>query len=159
MWTRTRLCVLLVMSFFFFAFSPAVGGCSESRTYQISETELTTLSNNLAELRANNDALTMLLSESDEGLTIAAEELTKLRRELSEAKKRLEESQTSLMQMRKDAEDARSSLRTANAELQSARESFKASERERDRIEGRLRTQRNIWEVLCLVAVGIAAGK
>lgn len=138
---------------------PSHGGCSESRMYQISESELQTLETHLDALEANNETLMLLLSESDEGLTIAAEELTRLRRELSEAKKRLEESQTSLMQMQRDAEDARSSLARANADLQSARESFKQSERERDRIEGRLRTQRNIWEVLCLVAVGIAAGK
>ena len=159
MWTRTRLCVLLVMSLSFCLFSPSAGGCSPSRTYTISEEELTTLSNNLAELRANNEALTMLLNESDSGLTIAAEELTKLRRELSEAKKRLEESQTSLMQMKRDAEDARSSLRIANAELQSARESFRQSERERDKIEGRLRTQRNVWEALFAVAVGVAVAR
>ena len=159
MWTRTRLCVLLFISFFSFAFSPSAGGCSPSRMYQISEEELTTLQEHLSALEQNNAELMILLFESDSGLTIAAEELTRLRLELSEAKKRLEESQTSLMQMRKDAEDARNSLRIANAELQSARESFRQSEKERDRIEGRLRTQRNVWEALFAVAVGVAVAR
>ena len=158
MWTKLRL-IISLLALVSCLYCPCVGGCSESRTYTISETELTTLQNHLNALKANNDALTMLLSESDEGLTIAAEELTRLRRELSEAKKRLAESQTSLMQMRKDAEDARSLLAKANDELKRASESFKASERERDKIESRLRTQRNVWEALCAIAVGVAVAR
>lgn len=158
MWRKARL-IISLLALACCLWWPCVGGCSESRTYQISESELQMLEQHLAALEANNNELLMLLSESDDGLTIAAEELTKLRQELSEAKKRLAESQTSLMQMQRDAEDARQSLQTANADLQSARESFRASERERDKTESRLRTQRNIWEVLCLIAVGVAAGK
>lgn len=131
---------------------PSVGGCSESRTYQISETELTALQNHLDALQANNAELMSLLNES-------ALDLNKALSSLSESRNELEKLRSELNTLQAETKQLSESLRIANAELQSARESFKASERERDRIESRLRTQRNIWEVLCLVAVGIAAGK
>lgn len=158
MWTKARP-IISLLALVCCLWSPCVGGCSESRMYQISESELQTLEQHLIALEQNNETLTLLLSESDEGLTIAAEELTRLRQELTEAKKRLAESQKSLAQMQRDAESARKSLQTANDALKKASESFKQSERERDRIEGRLRTQRNIWEALFAVAVGVAVAR
>jgi hypothetical protein len=50
-------------------------------------------------------------------------------------------------------------LQTANEELRKASQSFKQYEKERDKTENRLRNQRNIWEVLCFVAVGVAAAR
>jgi chromosome segregation ATPase len=75
------------------------------------------------------------------------------------SQKELAELRKELLTCKNEAESARQSLQTANAELQKASESFKESERERDRIEGRLKTQRNIWEVLCFIACGVAVAK
>ena len=138
---------------------PCAGSCSESRMYQISESELTALEHHLNALEANNETLTLLLSESDEGLTIAAEELTRLRRELSEAKRALEESQKSLTQMKSDAEDARASLQTANAELQKALQSVEASEKEHRRRETQLERQRVLWQIIAVIVGGVAVAK
>ena len=149
MWTRTRLFVLLFISFFSFAFSPCVGGCSESRTYTISESELTTLQNHLSALEQNNSELLSLLNASGTDLSKASSSLTEQRNELTKLKNELTALQAETQRLSE-------SLRTANEELQSARESFKQYEREHDRIEGRLRTQRNIWEALFAVAVGVA---
>ena len=120
--------------------------------YQISETELQTLSNHLSELERNNEALKKILSESGAELTAALNALTESQKELTML-------QAELNQCKADAQSAKQSLEIANDELAKASESFKQSEKEHDKIEGRLRTQRNIWEVLCLVAVGVAAAR
>ena len=130
----------------------SVGGCSESRMYQISENELTTLQEHLNVLEQNNETLRSILDGSNEELTAALNALTASKAELTKLK-------SELMQCRIDAENARKSLETANQELQRARESFRQSEKERDKIEGRLRTQRNIWEALFAVAVGVAIAR
>jgi septal ring factor EnvC (AmiA/AmiB activator) len=93
-----------------------------------------------------------LLTESDEQSTIALDALMQSREELEKLK-------AQLLQVQKDAESAKESLRTANEELRKASESFKQYEKERDKVEGRLRNQRNIWEVLCFVAVGVAVAR
>ena len=131
---------------------PSAGTCSPSQTYQISESELHTLENHLTALEANNETLKTILSESNEDLTIALDALMKSQNELVMLK-------TQLQQAKADAQSAKQSLEIANQELAKASESFKASEREHDKIEGRLRTQRNIWEALFAVAVGVAVAK
>ena len=85
------------------------------------------------------------LTEALNLLTKSQEELTKLRNELQIA--------------RSEAKNARNSLAIANEELAKASQSFKQYEIERDRTENRLRNQRNIWEVLCFVAVGVAVAR
>jgi len=92
------------------------------------------------------------LSESDASLTTALDALMISQQELMTLKTQLEKA-------RNDAKNAQDSLQIANLELQRASESFKASEREHDRIEGRLRNQRNIWEALFAVAVGFAVAR
>ena len=131
---------------------PSAGTCSPSQTYQISESELQTLENHLTALEANNETLKTILSESNEDLTIALDALMKSQNELATLKMQLQ-------QAKSDAESAKNSLQIANEELAKAAQSFKAYEKERDKVEGRLRNQRNIWEVLCLVAVGVAITK
>ena len=133
-------------------FFPSVGGCSQSRMYEISETELQTLQTHLDELEKNNELLKTILSESDASLTTALDALMISQQELMTLKTQLEKA-------RNDAKNAQDSLQIANLELQRASESFKASEREHDRIEGRLRNQRNIWEALFAVAVGFAVAR
>lgn len=149
MWKR-KVTLLLLSALLLL--SPSIGFCSENRMYQISEIELETLQNHLNALEANNETLKAILSESDEGLTKALDSLMISQQELVELRKEL-------LTCKKEKESAEESLRTANLELQKASESFKASEKERDRIEGRLRTQRNIWEVLCFIACGVAVAK
>jgi DNA repair ATPase RecN len=148
MWKRKVTSLLLSA---LLLLSPSIGFCSESR-YQISESELMQLQSHLNALEQNNEMLKSILSESDEGLTKALDALMMSQKELAELRKEL-------LTCRSETESARESLRIANAELQRASESFKASEKERDRIEGRLRTQRNIWEVLCFIACGVAVAK
>ena len=64
-----------------------------------------------------------------------------------------------LTELQAETKSLSESLKTANEELKRASESFKASERERDKIEGRLRNQRNIWEILCVIVAGVAIAK
>ena len=128
------------------------GTCYASQTYTISESELLTLQNHLTALEQNNETLKAILSESNEDLTIALDALMKSQNELATLKAQLQ-------QAKNDAESAKNSLAIANQELAKASQSFKAYEKERDKIEGRLRNQRNLWEVLCFVAVGVAVAR
>ena len=152
MWTKTSISRLLRMSLCLCLLLLSAPICSASQTYQLSEKELTTLQNHLDALEANNETLKQILSESGEELTAALNALTQSQQELTRLK-------AELTQCKNDAESARQSLAIANLELQKASESFKASEKEHDRIEGRLRTQRNIWEALFAVAVGVAIAR
>lgn len=132
--------------------SPSVAGCSENRMYQISETQLEMLSSHLTALESNNNELLSLLDASEMDLTEASQSLSESRKELTMLREQL----TALQQETKRLDE---SLKIANQDLQNARESFRRSEKERDRIEGRLRNQRNIWEALFVVAVGVAVAK
>ena len=152
MWIKKNsinVCFLLAALFLLF---PCVGGCSENPTYTISATELDALSNHLEILERNNATLKAILSESNGDLTKALEALMKSQSELMTLK-------AQLTQAKSDAESAKKSLEIANQELQKASQSFKEYEKERDKTENRLRTQRNIWEVLCAIAAGIAIAK
>ena len=128
--------------------SPAVGSCSENQTFQISETQLTALEAHLNALEANNAELLKLLNESET-------ELTEATQQLNESKNQIAELRNQLQALKNESEEARQSLSIANAELRKASESFKASEKAHARIEGRLRTQRNLWEVIAAVMVGV----
>ena len=150
MWTRIKYISVLFFLSALLWFLPSVGGCSP--IYQITEEELTTLETNLATLEQHNATLKAILTTQDSELTEALnlltksqEELTKLRNELTIA--------------RNETQSARNSLQIANEELQKAALSFKAYEAERDKTENRLRNQRNIWEVLCCIAVGVAVAR
>ena len=152
MWIKKNsinVCFLLAALFLLF---PCVGGCSENPTYTISESELMTLETNLSTLEMHNATLKAILTTQDGELTEALnlltksqEELTKLRNELTIA--------------RNETQSARNSLEIANQELQKAAQSFKEYEKERDRTENRLRTQRNIWEFIAALAVGVAVAR
>ena len=153
MWKIKRVCfITLLLAASLFLFWQSVGSCSENPTYQISATQLEMLSNHLTALEKNNAELLSLLDASEMDLTEASKSLSESRKELTTLREQL----TALQAETKRLDE---SLRTANAELQNARESFRKSEKERDKIEGRLRTQRNIWEALFAVAVGVAIAK
>ena len=150
MWTRIKYISVLFFLSALLWFLPSVGGCSP--IYQITEEELTALQNHLTVLETNNETLKNILSESNEDLTKALEALMKSQSELMTLKAQLQ-------QAKSDAESAKKSLEIANQELQKAALSFKEYEKERDKTENRLRNQRNIWEVLCCIAVGVAVAR
>lgn len=152
MWKKTRFYAMAFLLSALFWCLPSVGGCSPNQMYQISESELTTLEQNLATLEQHNETLKSILTTQDSELTEALDLLMKSQEELMRLK-------AELKACKSEAESARQSLQTANDELRRASELFKASERERDRIEGRLRNQRNVWEALCAIAVGVAIAK
>lgn len=132
--------------------SPSVCSCSEIPTYQISETQLMALENHLSALEANNAELMTLLNESEMELTEATQQLNESKNQISELRRELQA-------LKSESEAARQSLKTANEELQKASAYFKASEKEHERIEGRLRTQRNVWEALAVVLTGVCIAR
>ena len=148
---RVLFITLLLVASLFLCWQ-SVGSCSESRTFEISETQLQQLQMHLTELERNNNELLSLLNESNLDLSEASQSLSASRKELETLREQLTALQSETQRLDE-------SLRTANAELQNARESFRKSEKERDKIEGRLRTQRNIWEALFAVAVGVAVAR
>lgn len=152
MWRKTRLYATAFLLLALCLCWPCAGGCSPSRTFEISENELQMLEQHLNALEANNDELLNLLAASTLDLNEASQSL-------SASKKELETLRMQLTELQAETKSLSESLKTANEELKRASESFKASERERDKIEGRLRNQRNIWEILCVIVAGIAIAK
>lgn len=152
MWKKTKLCATAFLLLVLCLCWPSVGGCSPSRTFEISESELQMLEQHLNALEANNNELLNLLNASTLDLNEASQSL-------SASKKELETLRMQLTELQAETKRLSESLRIANAELKRASESFKASERERDKIEGRLRNQRNIWEILCVIVAGVAIAK
>ncbi len=150
MWKTIRLCIIASSLAFLCLCWPSAGSCSTNQMYQISATQLEALSSHLNALEKNNAELLSLLDASEMDLTEASQSL-------SASKKELETLREQLTELQAETKRLDESLRTANAELQNARESFRKSEKEHDRIEGRLRTQRNVWEVLFFLAAGVAA--
>lgn len=150
MWMK-KLSIILLLPLLFWL-SPPVGFCSESQPYQISEMQLTALENHLNALEANNAELMTLLDESNQDLTEAT-------RQLNESKNQIAELRRELQALKSESEEARQSLSIANEELKKASESFKASEKAHARIEGRLRTQRNVWEAIAAVLAGVCIAR
>ncbi len=152
MWRTTRFYVMAFWLLALCLYLPSHGICSPNQTYTISESELLTLEQHLNALEQNNSELLNLLNASELDLNEASLSLNESRKELQTLKAQLNELQAETKWLSE-------SLRTANDELRRASELFKASERERDKIERRLRTQRNIWEALFAVAAGVAVAK
>lgn len=151
MW-KTRKRTILSLAFCLLAFVSCVGICSANQQYTISATQLEALQNHLNALEQNNSELERLLNESGVELTTASTALLESRNEISRLKEQLIKLQTETNQLSE-------SLRIANEELKRASASFKASERERDRIEGRLRNQRTIWQIVAVMIGGVAIVK
>ena len=150
MWTRIKFISVLFLLSALLWFLPSVGGCSP--IYQITEEELTALQNHLTVLETNNETLKNILSESNEDLTKALEALMKSQSELMTLK-------AQLTQAKSDAESAKASLKIANDELQKAAQYFKECEAAHAKTENRLRNQRNIWEFIAALAVGVAVAR
>lgn len=103
-------------------------------------------------LERNNTELMTLLDESEM-------ELTEVTRQLSESRYQIAELRRELQTLKSESDAARQSLATANAELKKASEYFKQSEAAHAKIEGRLRTQRNLWEALAAVLAGVCIAR
>nr|DAH76736.1 MAG TPA: SECRETED 45 KDA PROTEIN CYCLE, PEPTIDOGLYCAN, CHAP, CELL [Caudoviricetes sp.] len=93
MWTTKRLCIcLLVCSLWL-----AAGSTSRAEgMYQISESELTTLEQDLNQLEKNNETKQQLLTEQKTQLTEANQQLETVQKELTASKSLNEETQKSL---------------------------------------------------------------
>ena len=152
MWTKKARFIISPLLLAFCLFAPCVGICSENQTYTISEADLMTLETNLSTLEMHNATLKAILTTQDGELTEALTLLMKSQEDLAKLKAELQKAKS-------ETQSARKSLATANAELKKAALYFKEYEAERDKTENRLRNQRNIWEVLCLVAVGVAVAR
>jgi chromosome segregation ATPase len=146
-----KLSIILLLPLLFWLSAP-VGFCSEIQTYTISETQLTALQEHLNALERNNSELLNLLNASEMDLTEAS-------LSLNESKKELETLRTQLVVLQAETKQLSESLRIANEELRKASESFKASEKAHARIEGRLRTQRNVWEAIAAVLAGMCIAR
>lgn len=149
--------VTLLLLSLFVLLSPSAGSCSP--TYQVTEEQMLQLQNILDGLESDNNRLLLLLNESTEGLAIAESESGELKIQLNEAQSQLKELRTQLATLKSALTSARTSLDEANKELKLASESYKKSMQQHERVESRLRTQRNVWEVLCAVAVGFAVSR
>ena len=152
---KRNICILalsLAVSLLFWA---RVGICCP--TYEISEIQLSTLETELNALAENNEELLIVLSESQTDLNEAREQLVELKQKLAISAANLATLRADLQKSLAEANAARQSLQIAQKELDDAAKSLKASEAAHGKTEGRLRTQRNIWEALFFIACGVAA--
>ena len=138
--TEKKLLLLFLSLLFCWWLFFAPGTCSASGTpepvYQITETELSQLETNLAQLRSINERLQV-------DLKVQSQEATQLRKELDELKKQLSD----LKQQSAKQED---SLMNANRLLEQY-----ATEAKRERL--RIKAQRNAWATAAVLAcIGIA---
>lgn len=107
-----------------------------------------------------------LLMESNQDLTIASEQsdslsnqIVVLDSQLTESQNQIETLKQQLITLKQQTAAAQTSLKTANEELASASASFKKYEKEQEKIEGQLKTQKNIWQIIAGLAVGYAVSK
>ena len=138
--TEKKLLLLFLSALLCWWLFSASGTCSASGTpepvYTITETELSQLETNLAQLRSINERLQMDLKVQSAEATALKQEVTELKKQLSDLK--------SLSVKQED------SLTTANRLLDEY-----ATEAKRERL--RIKAQRNTWAaVAACLAVGLA---
>lgn len=93
MWTTKRLCICLLACSLWLA----AGSTSQAETmYQISESELTTLEQDLNQLAKNNETKQQLLTEQKTQLSEANQQLETVKKELIASKSLNEATQKSL---------------------------------------------------------------
>lgn len=121
MWTTKRLCICLLACSLWLA----AGSTSRAEEmYQISESELTTLEQDLNQLAKNNETKQQLLTEQQTQLTEANRQLEAVQKELTASKSLNEATQKS--------------LERANQSLQQLEQEVKRKIRVKTR-------QRNLW--------------
>ena len=137
--TEKKLLLLFLSALLCWWLFFAPGTCSASGTpepmYQITESELTTLENNLAQLSSINNRLQVDLREQ-------SNEATRLRQELDALKRELE-------QLRSLSQTQENSLTNANRLLDEY-----ATEAKRERL--RIKAQRNVYFTLMVAATAFA---
>jgi chromosome segregation ATPase len=158
------MCVSVLLSLGLFCSVQSVGFCYE--TYQITADQLEMLQTNLTVLQENNEKLKTLLMESNQDLTTASEQSDSLSNQIVTLDSQLTESQNQiailkqqLVTLKQQTVTAQTSLQTANEDLASASVSFKKYEKDQEKIENRLREQKNIWQVIAGIATGYALTK
>lgn len=141
-----------------------VGFCSE--TYIVTEQQPTTLENNLTQLKENNNQLQNLLNQSNQELQTASEQSENLNDQIAQLNQQLQESQNQittlkqqLIALKEQTTATQQSLQIANQELANASQSFKAYEKKQERIQSKLKTQKNIWKAIAIVSLGYAIAK
>ena len=158
------MCVSVLLSLgLLFSVQP-VGFCAE--TYTLTANQLETLQTNLTVLQENNEKFKTLLMESNQDLTIASEQsdslsdqIVVLDTQLTESQNQIETLKQQLVTLKQQTAAAQTSLQTANEELASASASFKKYEKEQEKIESQLKTQKSLWQVIAGLAVGYAVSK
>lgn len=135
-------------------------GSSYGQCYQITETQLIALENNLTQLEKNNQELRDLLNQSNLNLTQAGEQsiilrnqIETLNEQLIESQKQIQELRNHLIEAQKSTSVAQNSLETANKELAKAGESFKKLEKQRKSLE----FKNKILKVAVLGLIGVIA--
>ena len=161
------ICVSLVALLSLSLLSPSAGYCAEEQqVYPIQESQLQTLVTDLTALQENNEKLRTLLSEQTDSLTMASERSEDLSNQIATLDSQLTQSQeqiatlkAQLVELKQTTATAQASLTTANAELESASKSFKAYQKQQEKIESQLKTQRIIWQIVSGAVLGFAAFK
>ena len=139
---RLRKTLLLVLSLSLPVLPLGCGSASAAEaTYQITETELTKLEQNLSELSTVN-------SEQRERLTTLQTALTKSQEKLTVSEAKSIALSTRLAKLSEELTAQVSSLETANKLLQEY-------EREERRTRQRIKRQRNLAYILAAIAVGV----
>ena len=132
-WLLLFLSVLLCWWLFAASATASASGMQETpeKTYLITESELTTLENNLAQLKSTNERL-------QPDLRVQSNEATLLRKELDALRKELDALRKELDRLRSQSQTQENSLTTANRLLDEY-----AIEAKRERL--RIKAQRNGW--------------
>ena len=112
----------------------AFSSTSFAATYQITETQLTQLEQNLNQLESINKTLTLNSDESKKDLLKALDELKLLHTQL-----KLSLTETT---------EARKDLKKANESLQNLNQSFKTLEKQNSRIKN----ESTVWKIVAIVA-------
>ena len=144
MW-RARKRTILLLAFCLWAFVSSVGGCSPSRMYEISETELMQLEENLSELSNVNDG--------------QREKLWNLQEMLKASETRLEASERNSKMLSVKLDWLSKELTEQTSSLENANRLLQEYEEEERRTKRRIERQRNIAYVLAAVAVIFCAAK
>ena len=132
-----------------------------SNQLQISQTATAEARQSLTELQTANNRLKQesqtlknQLSASQTSLTESQKQVSELKIVLNQQKQQINQLQERLNGLSSSAESAENSIQEANRLLQQARQEMLAAQKEHERTEKRLRTQKTLWQIL---AIGLGA--
>ena len=130
-------------------------GCSGTgwaAAYQVTEDELTKLEQVFSELKSIN---AVLMSDS----TKSQQDLIRALKLLKESQDELTKLSALLMTLQAESKQAKEDLKQASVELAMVNQSFEAYAKEQKKAQARLKTERTLWQVVAVVAVGFAVIK